>query len=320
MRLQSAFLITTLLISSIRHGGRGSCGTLLVMVAGPFVGSVAVGRGLVTRAQLRSDRYVSPFRDVFVTASDRPLDLATLSRAAFLLLGESGALAGYSAAELLGAACAPRGAPAEVVSPGTGIRARAGLVVHRDAVPRPEVWQAQGCRVTSPVRTAWDLARRLDLVDAVVAVDALCRRGRFPPGELLAWRAARPRTRGAGRLPAVAALADPRAESPPESRLRLLLVLGGLPAPEVQFRVRDAGGVVVARADLAYPKVRLAIEYDGDHHNTRRTADNRRDIALAELGWETMRFTAADLCAPARVLAAVARMLAARERMLGSTR
>lgn len=319
MRLESAFLITTLLISSNRHGGRGSCGTLLVMVAGPFVGSVAVGRGLVSRAQLRSDRDVSPFRDVFVRASDRPLDLATLSRAAFLLLGESGA-SPVTRLPLLGAACAPRGAPVEVVSPGTGIRARAGLVVHRDAVPRPEVWQAQGCRVTSPVRTAWDLARRLDLVDAVVAVDALCRRGRFPPGELLAWRAARPRTRGAGQLPAVVALADPRAESPPESRLRLLLVLGELPAPEVQFRVRDAGGVVVARADLDYPKVRLAIEYDGDHHNTRRTADNRRDIALAELGRETMRFTAEDLCAPARVLAAVARMLAARERMLGSTR
>lgn len=120
----------------------------------------AVRRGLVTRAQLRGDRYLSPFRGVYLRVRDQPPDLAALSRAAFLLLGESGALAGYSAAELLDASCAPPDVPVEIVSPGTGIRARPGLVVHRDVVEPSEVWRIKGCRVTSPMRTAWDLARR----------------------------------------------------------------------------------------------------------------------------------------------------------------
>ncbi len=284
------------------------------MLDDPFLGAQAVARGLLTRAALRTDRYVSPFRGVYLRARDRPPGLADLSRAAFLLVGDRGALAGHSAAELLGASCAPPGAPAEIVSPGTGIRARPGLVVHRDALPPEDVWRAGGCRVTSPLRTAWDLARRRPLVEAVVAVDALARRGRFPPSDLLTRRADRPRARGAAQLGRVVALADARAESVMETRLRLLLVLGGLPAPAVQHEILDAHGFVLARADLAYPHVRLAIEYDGGTHLHRRTADNRRDTALAELGWETMRFTVDDMRHPRQVLESVGRMLAVRER------
>jgi hypothetical protein len=61
----------------------------------------------------------------------------------------------------------------------------------------------------------------------------------------------------------VAALADPRAESPPESLVRVLLTLGGLPRPVPQYVILDQGGRFVARVDLAWPEVRLAGEYDG---------------------------------------------------------
>lgn len=244
----------------------------------PFRGSVAISRGLVTRAQLRGPRFRTLYRGVFIRRTDRPLDLLTWSRAAFLLLGADGALAGYSAAEMLGAPCAPRGVPPEIVAP--AVRARPGLLVHRYSLRPDEIWSARGCRVTSPRRTAWDLARRLDRTEAVVAVDALARRGRFDPKELLAIRAERSRARRCRRLDEIVALANPLAESPMESRLRMLLHDHGLPTPVVQHELLDLFGLVLARFDLAYPAAKLAIEYDGEEfHRDRRGEDNHRDIS-----------------------------------------
>jgi very-short-patch-repair endonuclease len=301
-----------------RPRGAGRAGQAERVLAAPFRGRDAVARGLVTPAQLRGPRFQRLFHGVYVRRPDdgQPVDLLTRSRAAFLLLGEQGALAGYSAAELLHAPCAPRGVPAEVVAPGTGIRPREGLLVHRDRLDRGETWRCRGCRVTSPLRTAWDLGRRLDGVEAVVAIDALARRGRFAPKELLALRAARPGARGAARLDVRVARADPRAESPMETRLRLLLEDHGLPAPDVQYELLDRYGFVQARFDLAYPRARLAVEYDGEEfHRSRRGADNHRDISVSELGWETMRFEAADvLLTPRDTADAVARLLAVRSR------
>ena len=205
-----------------------------------------------------------------------------------------------------------------MVAPGTGIRPRPGLLVHRDAIDPAEIWRARGCRVTSPLRSAWDLARRVDRTEAVVAIDALARRGRLPPKHLLelrtARRTARRGARGAARLDELVELANPLAESPMESRLRMLLIEHGLPSPQVQYELADHRGHLLARFDLAYPAARLAIEYDGEEtHRYRRGADNRRDIAVAELGWETMRFEAADVwTTPARTADAVARLLAVR--------
>ena len=68
--------------------------------------------------------------------------------------------------------------------------------------------------------------------------------------------------RGAVRMRQAVALSDGRAESPPESRLRVLLALAGIPAVP-QHTVRDGSGQFVARVDLAYPDRRIAIEYDG---------------------------------------------------------
>jgi hypothetical protein len=273
------------------------------MLDGPFRGSEATARGLITWSRLRGPGFRRLFPDVYVPAGTPSVaeDLELRSRAAYLLVRDSGGvLAGYSAAMLLGADCAPRTAPAEVLVPG-GFRRHPGLAVRWGAAAEPDVEEVAGCRLTSPMRTAWDLARREPLVGAVVAVDALARAGGFPPDALLARSAACPGTRGCRRLPRIVGLADPRAESPGETRLRLLLVRGGLPAPEVQYWIHDEYGFELARADLAYPEARLAIEYDGAVHYTRRQGerDRRRDNLLADHRWETLRVgrdevTAAD--------------------------
>ncbi len=256
--------------------------------------------GLIGANQLRGPRYRRLFPDVYLPASAGPLDLAVWSRAAFLLVEHRGGLlGGYSAARLLGADCAPPDTPAEVIVAG-GQRRHPGLLAHRGDAAGPDRWQVSGCVVTSPERTAWDLGRRLDLTEAVVALDALGRvrgPGRFAPADLLVRREREPGARGCRRLDRVVALADPRAESPMETRLRLLLVEGGLPVPVVQHELLDEHGFVVARFDLAYPEELLAVEYDGRGHRHREFCDDDRwrDASTGDYGWHTMRFGRDDV-------------------------
>lgn len=268
----------------------------------PFRGSAAVALGRVTWGALRGPRFVRLFPDVYVGAHVL-VDLRVRSLAAAELAGAAGGvLAGWSAAELLGAACAPAGAPAEVLV-AEHMRTRPDLRVTRGTAVGADRWAVLGVPTTSPLRTAWDLARRESLVEAVVALDALAACAGFPPSALLERRRAQPGARGSRRLDRVVSLADPRAESPPETRLRLLIVLAGLPVPEVQYRLRDERGRVVARFDLAYPELRLAIEYDGGAHVD--DLDRSRDIRTGRRGWYTARFTARDIARPAATAEAV---------------
>ncbi len=94
-----------------------------------------------------------------------------------------------------------------------------------------------------------------------------------------------------------------------ETRLRLVLVLGGLAAPVVQYVLCEAGGRTIARLDLAYPQARLALEYDGGDHDD--ALDRERDLRTGALGWHTMRFQAADIVRhPERTLRLVGAQLA----------
>ncbi|MBO0849102.1 MAG: DUF559 domain-containing protein [Pseudonocardia sp.] len=260
------------------------------MASEPFRGTEALADGRLSRGRLYGPRYRRVFPDVYVPA-ELELDLATRSRAAYLLVRDrGGVLAGYSAAALLGADCAPPDAPAEVLVE-RNTRAHPGLLVRRGTADDADAATASGCRVTAPVRTAWDLARRLPLVEAVAAVDALGRVGGFRPEILLERRATHPGAPGSGRLDEVVVLADPRAESAMETRLRVELVRAGLPAPAVQYAIVDEHDHVLARADLAYPEVKLAIEYDGEAHldPPRVRRDRERDGLLASYGWDTLR-------------------------------
>lgn len=266
------------------------------VINGPFRGSAAIRAGSLTWGRLRGPEFRRVLPDVYAPVSLRD-DLAARSRAAHLLVCDrDGVLAGYSAALLLGADVAPLGAPAEVFVPHRH-RSYPGLTVRCGSVRAEDLTEVDGCRVTSAVRTAWDLGRRLPLVESVVALDALCRAGRFAPESLLRRQESEPGARGARRLDRAVALADARAESPPETRLRLDLVRRGLPTPEVQYEIRDEYGFVLARADLAYPEAAVAIEYDGSVHfsRRRREADMHRDGVLAGYGWLTLRFGQYDV-------------------------
>jgi hypothetical protein len=98
-------------------------------------------------------------------------------------------------------------------------------------------------------------------------------------------------------MPEVLGAAEPRTESPMESRVRLIIVGGGLPRPVAQFDVFDDAGLFVGRVDLAYPAKKIGIEYEGAYH--RESAAFQRDLRrmnrLRAAGWTMLRFGPADV-------------------------
>jgi very-short-patch-repair endonuclease len=81
-----------------------------------------------------------------------------------------------------------------------------------------------------------------------------------------------------------------------ESLVRWLFHSGGLPAPELQYVVRDASGAFLARADFAWPLHRVLVEFDGDVHRERNVfvKDLRRQNLVVAAGWTMLRYTSAD--------------------------
>ncbi|MQA13805.1 MAG: DUF559 domain-containing protein [Pseudonocardiaceae bacterium] len=128
-----------------------------------------------------------------------------------------------------------------------------------------------------------------------------------------------PRARWRRRVTGVIDLSDPRAESPMETRSRLVLVLRGLPRPELQFTVYDIDGVFVARVDMAYPRLRLAVEYDGRGHlkQWQQEADAHRANLLDGCDWSVLRFTSTDVYGyPDEMFVRVQSSVARRSRLL----
>jgi hypothetical protein len=186
--------------------------------------------------------------------------------------------------------------PVEVtLPPGCGIAVRAGLVVRRADLAAGEVEMRKGLPTTSAVRTLADLGRRPPLPEAVALLDTALHDGLLDVSALCGWVDGHPRHRGVAFLRRVIDLAEPATESVMETRLRLLLVLAGLPRPQAQVSLYDNTGHFLGRPDLYYATQRLGIEYDGGTHRDSLVADNRRQNRLLNAGYRLLRFTAADV-------------------------
>ena len=186
---------------------------------------------------------------------------------------------------------------------GRGVRGYTLAPTHGSVRVHP----AYGWRVASPA-TTWAMlgARLKHPYDLVAAADHLVRVPRMPggfappPREAWATLAELEAAVAAGRRPGIVALRDalPRVRTGASSRretwLRLILVDAGLPEPDLDHDVFDADGRFVACLDLAYPKLKIGIEYDGDHHRTdpvQWARDVDRLDRLAEEGWRIVRAT-----------------------------
>jgi hypothetical protein len=270
-----------------------------------------VAAGLLTPDALRSPAWRRLYRGVYADAA-LSAGVGTRIAGASLLMPVSAAFSGRTAAWLHGARdLVDARMPLEVSVP-TDARFGpvAGIRVRRVRLQGADLTRVDGRPCTVPVRTALDVARTEPLPDGVAALDVLLRLGVVRHDELRAAAEAQTTPRGAQRARRAVHLADARAESPPESRLRVVLALAGLVAvpPHV---VRDPAGNFVARVDLAFPEHRVAVEYDGAWHagRTQFAADRRRLNRLVAAGWTVVHVTAVELADPDAVVRQVRDLL-----------
>ncbi|GED98727.1 hypothetical protein nbrc107697_27660 [Gordonia crocea] len=149
--------------------------------------------------------------------------------------------------------------------------------------------------MTSPVRTAFDVGRIPPEWRGLGYLDALHRATGFSVPALMRYIERHRGWRHIRQLRAIAPLVNGSAESPPESWVRLLMIRGDLPSPDVQIQVQDESGQIIARIDLGYRAVKIGIEYDGEEFHSgrmQRERDARRDERLESLGWKMIRIDA----------------------------
>lgn len=235
-------------------------------------------------------------RDVPLTVEIRAACLAKV-------LPEHGVVCDHTAAWLLGVDCLPPAAldgplDLDVVSvDGNDRTTRKGLHGGKRDLQDDEVWVLGGVRVTSPVRTACDLACRRGRRQALAVLDAFMRHCGLVRAD---YRAMCPRFRGRRgciQMRELIEYADARAESLRESWVRMEIIDAGLVVPELQVWV-SVPGLGRCRLDLGYRGRKVAVEYDGEEHHSDDgdlESDAQRRDGLVKLGWYVIVVRADDL-------------------------
>lgn len=260
----------------------------------------------VTKKELRGPRWRAPFRGVHTPAVPSLMSPAQRVRDAAELVPPGGAIGGWAAGWLLGAVDLDgRGRSGHelddlvvIVPRSHHPTPRPGIRFVRSRLTDDDVTTVDGLVVTNEVRTAFDLARRGNLEEGLVATDALCRQLRLAPARILDYTEQHRRLRGSPLARTVLTLTDPRSRSTGESRFRFVwVVIAGLPRPQCNPYVVDEDGTVVAMPDLLDEGTGLVGEYDGSSHleATAHTDDNDREERMEDLGLVVVRATSIDV-------------------------
>lgn len=223
-----------------------------------------------------------------------------------LRLPAEAAFSGRTAAWLHGLDLPPL-EPVEVTVPdASSLRPARAVSARRARLAAGDVVVRDGLRVTSVPRTLADIAPALPVIEGVVAFDTALRLRAATLTELHEWSALHGGVKGIRAYRRALDRAHPASESPMETRLRVTLLLGGLPRPAVQRELRTSAGELLARVDLYYASHRLGIEYDGATHRESLAEDDRRQNRILGAGYRLLRFTAGDVMgAPEMVVARV---------------
>jgi len=277
-----------------------------------FLGSHAVAAGAVTSKQLKSGLYRRLLHNVYADPG-LTADHQLYARGAALVMPHNGVLGGRSAAAWFGA---PFASPAEpvlvLVPPDSPWRGPRGVRVHRSPIAADEVLEVDdgAIRITTPLRTAWDVAALETVPNAVAILDGMVRAGQLDLDECRRVHASARRRWRASRVGKVLPLVDGRSESPPESWVRVACARAALPAPIPQFVV-VVDGEFLGKVDLAWPDRGVIVEYEGAHHfdELQIRRDDRRYERLVAAGWRVIRLSAADLRDLDAVVERIARAL-----------
>lgn len=258
-----------------------------------IVGSEALRSGSLSRGQLRWN-YRAVFPDIYLPKHLEPT-LTHRAEAAWLWSHRRGVITGRAAAALHGALWVDHDAPVEILW--SNSNPPAGIVTRRERIPAGEITRLEGLFVTTPARTALDLGRRLSRLEAVVHLDALSRATGVEAPAILELAERYRGTKGVRRCREAVGLMDAGAQSPQETKLRLRLMDKGFPRPETQIPVSDQNGYVFAYLDMGWEKLKIAVEYDGEHHRTSDTQyrwDATRLRRLEALKWIVIRVMKGD--------------------------
>ena len=265
----------------------------------PFRTDDAVEAGL-SRKRLRGRDLQTPFHGTRVPASI-PLTLPTRCRALQLRL-PGAHFSGPTAALLHGAPLPLALERSRVihVTVQEGRRAPTGKLIrgHELRFEPTDVRFLRGVRVSTPARLWCELGATLSLADLVAVGDFLIHHA-LPlttEAELRRAVADYPGRRGLRRLRQALALLDDRAESAQESRVRVTLSVAGIAGFRVNHWVTATNGKRY-RVDLAFPAQKLALEYQGEHHNdpVQWRKDITRRAALEADGWTVLEIAADDV-------------------------
>ena len=220
------------------------------------------------------------FRDVYMPKSVQ-LSLRDRTECAWLWSKRRAVIAGVAAAALHGAQWIDPGEPVELIAPSA--RRQEGLIVRNEALAENEITKIAGLRVTTPARTAFDLGRHLPVDAAITRIDALQHAIMFSLDDVWFLAGEHKGARGIRQLRSVLPLVDGGAASPRETWLRLLLIRAGFPRPVTQIPVMDRWRLL-AVLDMGWPEIKVAVEYDGDHHQTNRTQYAKDQRRIRDLG------------------------------------
>lgn len=193
-------------------------------------------------------------------------------------------------------------APIRIFLPAGRGRLRNGLADSGERTfRRDDVMELGGLRVTTPIRTAWDLGRNRWSERSLAALDQMLRLGVFTKEELVAGVERFRGARWVRVLRVMVPIADGRAESPPESILRLRWIEVLMFAPTPQVEVWD-GEVFLARLDLANEEWLFGAEYDGIewHSSPEQQAHDRerRGLCAERADWLITPFRKENLFGP----------------------
>lgn len=248
------------------------------------------------RSRVRSGRWRQVFHGVYRHRDSVPTARLRLAAAA-LTIGRPVTACLNTAAELHGFGVLDDTVTHVAVRPGLACLHRPGLWPHQLALgPDSLVGLRCGRLATSPARTAVDLARILPRLDVLPILDSALASGACTPASLAAELDLAHRLPGVTQARELVPLADARAESPQESRLRLHCHDAGLPRPTVQLPVLDGAGRTRRWLDLGWRKVKVGLEYDSEEAHAGRKhlrSDRRRHNFLQNDDW--MMFYAVDL-------------------------